>query len=225
MKLTRPEMEFNVKGTGAVIAIATLVLSTTAVRAGNIHAEAGGPHQRERAEREWAREPKEVRDRVDREVREQAAARVETPAQSADTKTTDAVNATSVAAETAAERTLDGLTITTEDSMTSNEAGGAATQSATGDASKDLETRASSSVTVREENGKTIYRVESRNAAGEVVRSAEWEAGRYSPDSGIGGNELDTLNEAAEKDPAFGGKNSDASPNSNEQPALPPKKQ
>jgi hypothetical protein len=72
-----------------------------------LDAEAGGERQRERAEREWARE---TRDRIDHEVRDQAAARAATVPESTSTKT-------------------------------SIEARGLVTQSPTGDAAKDLETR------------------------------------------------------------------------------------
>src|SRR4051812_30448053 len=59
----------------AVVAVVFLV--TPVVHARMVDAEAGGPRQAERAAREWAREPRETRDRVENDMRQQEAQRRE----------------------------------------------------------------------------------------------------------------------------------------------------
>jgi hypothetical protein len=67
----------NTRLSSSLVVIAVVSLLSLPARAKVIDAEAGGPHQRERAERDWAREPREHREQVEREMREQERERSE----------------------------------------------------------------------------------------------------------------------------------------------------
>lgn len=103
------------RGKPLILAITTVMFSMTSLHAGNLDAEAGGPHQQERAEREWARESRETRERVERDVRAQEAERAAARAQAAKAEATQAASTASAA--TAVERHLPGLTLTKQGAL------------------------------------------------------------------------------------------------------------
>jgi hypothetical protein len=97
-----------------------VLLDASSVSAGSIHAEAGGPKQRERAEREWAREPRETRDRVDREMRQQEHDRQAAERAEAERNRIDAERRAAEAKAAQAARDLEGMTITKADARRQN---------------------------------------------------------------------------------------------------------
>ena len=169
-----------------LVVILVTLLSTSGLQAGNTSAEAGGARQQERAEREWAAESKETRDRVEHEMREQAAERAAHAAEKAAAARAAEQAAAARAAEAAAKaqatknstpkpdvRTLEALTIKKEDALASKQA----TEAPAADTEAGIPSGGSGAITIREQDGKRMIGVEIRDAAGEVIQKTEWPEG------------------------------------------------